>query len=75
MNTRIDELVLRDLTSGKTLTTKEIRTKYRVLNPRDPVYRLRQKGYVINLVESNKIRRYVLNSTDKAAVKFTIAAK
>lgn len=43
------------LNSGKTLTTKQISTRFGVANPRDVIYTLRNEGYnVVTTRTSNK---------------------
>lgn len=70
------DMIFRALSSGVELSTQQIVTKYGVSNSRDPVYRLRRAGYPVNLVfrrsNGKKVRKYILNSTDKAASTYTV---
>ena len=69
--------IFRALSDGYELSTKQIREKYKVSNPRDLVYRLRRSGYPVNLVfrrsNGKKTRKYILNSTERAASTYTVA--
>lgn len=57
--------LLSALSSGASLTPREIAARFRVKNPRDLVYRLRSDGYRINTIETTNTkgvtrRRYVM---------------
>ena len=69
--------VFNALASGEQLTTKQISSRFKVKNPRNPVYRLRQEGYPVNLVlredtSGRKTRKYLLNTTEVAASTYTV---
>lgn len=68
--------IFRELSAGVELSTRQIASKYKTTNPRDPIYRLRRAGYPVNLVfrrsNGKKVRKYILNSTEKAASTYTV---
>lgn len=43
--------LLTALCNGEELTSKQISARYKVVNPRDLVYKLRQESWTINLIE------------------------
>jgi len=67
------DMILEELISGGSLSTKQIRSRYNLSNPRNPIYILRQEGFPINLIRIGKNKRkYVLNSTDTAASTYRV---
>lgn len=71
--------VFYDLVNGFELSPGDIRTRYKVSNPRDVVYRLRQEGYSVDLLRrpssrNRRLRKYRLNTMEKVASTYTVVS-
>jgi hypothetical protein len=66
VNTKVSR-VLNALSKGQELSAKQISSRFGLANPHDAIYKLREKGYSVDLYEytdsRNKITyKYALNS-------------
>jgi len=58
--------VLKALTSGKTLTPRQIQSRFKAANPHDPVYALAEQGYIVD-------RQYRLTKNGRRTVIYSMA--
>lgn len=73
MNTKIDRVFGALVLDSKKLTAKQIRARYNVANPYDPVYQLRMQGYPINLnthtdTKGRVTRKYSLGNPSREVI-------
>ena len=72
MNTKVNRVQEALVNNREALTAKQIAARFSIVNPRDAIYTIRRRGYVVDLevhtdTKNRTKNKYAFNTSAKAA--------